>query len=102
PYVHAARPFLDTDPTLLEALFKPYSPEGAGLMDRLLTATVLQPDDWLKLCAHGGITQDEWSAFLLEQDRLANLLVGLGGEGVGKDVWAAYLELLTPALVSPD
>jgi hypothetical protein len=27
--------------------------------------------------------------------------VGLGGDGVGKDVWAAYLGLLTPALVSP-
>ncbi len=40
-------------------------------------------------------------AFLLEESRLANLLVGLGGDGSGKEVWAAYLRLLTPALVSP-
>jgi hypothetical protein len=101
-YVHAARSYLDTDPAFLAILFKPYSPAAAALMDKLLTATTLEPGDWMKLCTHVGLTQDQWGEFLLEKDRLAHLLVGLGGEGVGKDVWAAYLGLLTHALVSPD
>ncbi len=101
-YVHAARPYLDTDPLFLKTLFDPYSPPAAALMDKLLTTTTLEPSDWMKLCAHVGLTQDEWGEFLLEKDRLTNLLVGLGGEGVGKEVWGAYLGLLTHALVSPD
>jgi hypothetical protein len=100
-YVHSARPYLDTDSDFLDVLFKPYSPSAARLMDKLLAAGTLEPGDWLKLCTSVGLTQDDWGAFLLERDRLSSLLVGLGGEGVGKDVWAAYLGLLTPALVSP-
>jgi hypothetical protein len=101
-YVHAARPYLATDPTFLDALFKPYSATAARLMDALLAAGTLDPGDWMAVCASVGLTQDEWGEFLLEKDRLARLLVGLGGDGTGKDVWAGYLGLLTPALVSPD
>jgi hypothetical protein len=56
----------------------------------------------MKLCSSVRLTQDEWGAFLLEKDRLASLLIGLGGDGVGREVWAGYLDALTPALVSPD
>lgn len=101
-YVHAARPYLDTDPAFLEALFKPYSAAGAALMDKLLTTTTLEPGDWLKLRDHVGLTRDKWGEFLLEKDRLANFLVGLGGDGTGAEVWGDYLGLLSNALVSPD
>ncbi len=36
---------------------------------------------------------------VLERDRLANFLVGLGGDGTGAEVWEDYLGLLTNALV---
>ncbi len=101
-YVRAARPFLDTDSSFLATLFMPYSDDAAALMDKLLASTSLEPGDWMKLCETVGLLQDDWGNFLLEKDRLANLLVGLGGDGLGKDVWAGYLGLLTPALVSPD
>jgi hypothetical protein len=71
-------------------------------MDRLLTTSTLEPGDWMKLCTSVGLTQEQWGEFLLEKDHLASFLVGLGGDGIGKGVWAAYLELLTPALISPD
>src|SRR5262245_27553556 len=102
-YLNAARPFLDTDPAFLTTLFKPYSAKAAQLMDRMLAANTLEPGDWMKLC--GGeidLTKDEWGEFVLENNRLANLLVGLGGDGVGAVVWQGYLESLTPALVSPE
>ncbi len=101
-YVRAARPHLDADAGLLDAPFKPYSDGAARLMDTLLAAGALEPADWLSLCKSVGLTQDEWGAYLLEKDRLATLLVGLGGGGTGREVWAAYLDLLTPALVAPD
>ena len=43
----------------------------------------------------------DWDGFLLEGDHLSRLLVALGGEGVGRDVWKGYLEELSPALLSP-
>src|SRR5262249_20128591 len=39
--------------------------------------------------------------FLLEGDRLSRLLVALGGEGVGRDVWKGYLDEISPALLLP-
>jgi hypothetical protein len=101
-YVHAARPYLDTSPAFLESLFKPYSPAAAQLMDKLLTTTVLEPGDWMKLRTSVGLTQDQWGDFLLEKDRLGNFLFALGGDGTGAEVWDDYLGLLTNALVSPD
>lgn len=101
-YVHSARPYLDTDSDFLDVLFKPYSASSAKLMDKLLAAGTLEAGDWMKLCSSVGLLQDEWGSYLLEKDRLASLLVGLGGDGVGKDVWAGYLNYLTPGLISPD
>ncbi|AWM41174.1 hypothetical protein GobsT_02150 [Gemmata obscuriglobus] len=101
-YVRAAGPFLDTEPALLTTLFAPYTPAAAGLMDRLLAAGALEPGDWLKLCHIVEMLQGAWGDFLLENNRLAHLLVGFGGDGAGRDVWAGYLELLSPALLSPD
>ena len=101
-YVHSARPYLDTDSDFLDVLFKPYSASAAKLMDKLLAAGTLEPGDWMKLCTFVGLTQDEWGAFLLEKNRLASLLVGLGGDGIGRDVWKGYLDLLTPAVVAPE
>jgi hypothetical protein len=101
-YVHAARPFLDNDPSFLADLFAPYSPGAARLMDRLLTATTLEPGDWMKLVETVGLVQNEWGEFLLEKDHLARLLVGLGGDGIGCGVWQGYLSALTPALISPN
>lgn len=100
-YVHSARAYLDTDSEFLDALFKPHSDRAARLMDKLLAAGTLEPGDWMKLCTSVELTRDAWGEFLLAGDRLARLLVGLGGDGVGRDVWGAYLGLLTPALVSP-
>ncbi|MCI0703291.1 MAG: hypothetical protein L0241_19610 [Planctomycetia bacterium] len=102
-YLNAARPFLDTDPAFLTTLFHPYSDNAAKLMDRLLAANTLEPGDWVKLCGEEiGLTRDEWGDFLLENDRLANLLVGLGGDGIGQSVWSGYLESLSLALISPE
>jgi GTPase-associated protein 1, N-terminal domain type 2/GTPase-associated protein 1, middle domain len=101
-YVHAARPYLDADPAFLATLFTPYSASAATLMDKLLATTTLDADDWMKLCTAVGLTQDEWGEFLLEGNHLANLLIGLGGDGLGRDVWAGYLDALTPALIAPD
>ncbi len=101
-YVKHARPHLETDPKFLAGLFTPYSAGAAKLMDRLLADDTLEPDDWIKLCTVVGLTQDDWGAFLLDRDRLARLLIGLGGEGAGKEVWKGYLDALTPALISPD
>lgn len=101
-YVRGARPFLDSNPEFLTSLFVPYSDTAAGLMDKLLTANALEPNDWLSLCRLVGLVQDEWGAFLLERNRLANLLVGLGGDGAGREVWAGYLDSLSPALLSPE
>jgi hypothetical protein len=100
-YVHAARPYLDEDSDFLDVLFKPYSKSAAAFMDKLLAAGTLEPGDWVKLCSSVGLLENEWGDFLLEETRLAALLVGLGGDGAGKGVWAGYLGLLTPALVSP-
>jgi hypothetical protein len=99
-YFGAARPHLNADPAFFEVLFKPYSLPAATLMDKLLAATVLQPNDWLNLCTRVGLTQDKWGEFLLENGRLARLLVGLGDHGA--DAWAAYLGALTGGLLSPD
>jgi hypothetical protein len=101
-YVHSARPYLDADSDFLDVLFKPYSASAAKLMDRLLAAGTLEPGDWMKLCTSVGLVNAEWGDFLLEKDHLASLLVGLGADGVGKDLWAGYLALLTPALISPE
>jgi hypothetical protein len=101
-YVHAARPYLDTDPAFLAVLFKPFSSNATKLMDKLLATTTLEPGDWMKLCSFVGLTQNDWGAYLLEKDRLASLLVGLGGDGIGKEVWNGYLESLTPAVVAPE
>jgi hypothetical protein len=101
-YVHAARPFLDNDSKFLDVLFTPYSESGAALMDKLLVAGTLEPGDWLKLCESVGLTHNAWGDFLLENNRLAKFLIGLGGDGVGRELWDAYLSLLTPALISPD
>ena len=101
-YVKHVRPHLEADPKFLTGLFAPYSAGAAKLMDRLLSDDTLEPDDWIMLCTTAGLTQDEWGAFLLERDRLARLLVGLGGEGAGEEVWKGYLDALTPALISPD
>ncbi len=101
-YVHAARSYLDTDAYFLEVLFQKFTPSTAKLMDTLLEAKILEPSDWMKLCTAVGMTLNDWGEYLLEKERLAQLLVGLGGDGVGKDVWQGYLNSLTPALVSPD
>jgi hypothetical protein len=101
-YVQAARDHLDSDSHCLDVLFKPYSANGAKLMDKLLIGGALEPADWMRLTESVKLTQDQWGDYLLENGRLANLLVGLGGEGVGKDVWAVYLSSLTAAVVSPD
>ncbi len=99
-YAHHARESLDTDPHFLTVLFPAYSAGTAGLMDTLLGAGTLRPGDWMKLYASVQLTQGDWGAFLLEKDRLANLLFGL--KGGGADVWAGYLEALTSALVAPE
>jgi serine/threonine protein kinase len=101
-YLLSARPHLAADPGVIDVLFGTCSPPAAALLDRLLTAGALKPTDWKNLCAGGRLWTDEWSAFLFEHDRLANLLTGLGGTGTGADIWAAYVGLLTPALVSPE
>ncbi|HEY1190554.1 MAG TPA: hypothetical protein VGE74_23170 [Gemmata sp.] len=101
-YVRGARPFLETDPAFLASLFAPYSAEAAGLMDKILGSNALEPADWMNLCRSVGLIQDEWGTYLLEKNRLANLLIGLGGAGDGHEVWAGYLDALTPALLSPD
>jgi hypothetical protein len=101
-YVATARPYLDNDPTFLHILFTPYSEKAAQLMDRFLNTEVLTPHDWRKLIDSVGLTQNEWGNFLLAQGRLTKLLVRLGGEGVGQDLWQAYLDSLTRALVAPE
>lgn len=101
-YVRGARPFLDANPEFLTSLFVPYADIAAGLIDKLLNANALEPNDWLNLCRIVGLVQDEWGTFLLEHQRLANLLVGLGGDGAGHEVWSGYLDSLTPALLAPE
>jgi hypothetical protein len=101
-YVKAAREYSDADPQLLGALFTPFSAEAAALLDRLLAGAALEPADWRQLCAAAGLMKDRWGEYLLEGERLASLLVNLGGDGAGRDIWDVYLGLLTPALVSPD
>jgi hypothetical protein len=102
-YASAARDHLDADPHLLGVLFTPYSPQAAALMDRLLAAGgALEPTDWRQLCAAAGLMQGRWGDYLLEGERLASLLVSLGGGGAGRDIWGEYLNLLSPALVSPE
>ena len=86
----------------LAALFKPFSPGATKLMDKLLATTTLEPGDWMKLVEEVGLNQNEWGDFLLDKDHLSNLLVGLGGDGIGRGVWQGYLDALTPALVSPE
>jgi hypothetical protein len=101
-YVQAAREYLDTDSHCLDVLFTPYSANAARLMDKLLIGGTLDPGDWMKLCESVKLTQEQWGEYLLENGRLANLLVGFGGGGIGRDVWAVYLSSLTAALVSPE
>ncbi len=101
-YVREARPYLDSYSHFLDVLFKPHSAPAAALLSRVLAADVLEPGDWHKLINSVGLLQDEWGTFLLEKNHLSQLLVGLGGDGTGKDVWQAYLELLSSALVSPE
>jgi tRNA A-37 threonylcarbamoyl transferase component Bud32 len=111
-YCQAAQPYLSNKAgdrfDLLDPLLKPYSKVGADVVDRLLAGVGARPGafsdahELLRFCSHVGLTQDRWGEFLLENDRLAKLLVGLGGQGVGREMWGAYLDLLTPALISPD
>ena len=100
-YVHAARDYLDTNSYFLDVLFTPYSPAAAKLMDKLLSVDTLEPGDWMKLCRSVGLTQNQWGEYLLEKDRLANLLYGLRGDEGGREVWDAYLSSLTSAVISP-
>jgi hypothetical protein len=100
-YFHAAREYLNTDSHFLDVLFKPHSAPAAALLSRVLVADVLEPGHWRKLFDSAHLGQYEWGAFLLEKNHLSQVLVGLGNEGDGKDVWQAYLDSLSPALVSP-
>ncbi len=80
-YVQEARSKPEPDSHFLDVLFTPYSAEGAKLMDKLLiSGSTLEPSDWRTLCDTVRLTQNEWGEYLLEHGRLANLLVGLGGE----------------------
>ena len=99
-YVHHARESLDTDPHFLKVLFPAYAASTAKLMDTLLGAGVLGARDWATVNATVQLTQGDWGTFLLENDRLSNLLFGL--KGGGADVWAGYLEALTAALLAPE
>lgn len=101
-YVRGAREYLNTGSHFLDVLFKSHSERAAALLSRVLAANVLEPSDWRKLCDSANLTQNEWGAFLLERNHLSGLLVGLGGDGTGTDVWQGYLDALSPALVSPD
>lgn len=101
-YIAAARPHLDRDTAFLDILFTPYSEKAAQLMDRLLTTETLTPLDWRKLTDSVGLTQNDWGNFLLAKGRLTKLLVRLGGDGVGHDLWGAYLGSLTRALLAPE
>jgi hypothetical protein len=100
-FATAARQFFNSDPALLVGLFQPYSPACRDLMDRLLRAEALEPQDWIRLIQAVNIYAGDWDGFLLEGDRLARLLVALGGERVGQEVWKGYLDELSPALLSP-
>jgi hypothetical protein len=100
-YARFARPYLDSDPVFLLGLFQPYTPACRPLMDRLLRTDALEPADWVKLIHAVNLYAGDWDGFLLEGDRLTRLLVALGGEGVGRDVWKGYLDELSPALLSP-
>jgi hypothetical protein len=101
-YVRGARAYLNTDSHFLDVLFDPHSAPAAALLSRVLASNVLEPSHWLKLYDSAGLTQNEWGEFLLEGNHLSGFLVGLGGDGTRTDVWAGYLDQLTPALVSPD
>ncbi len=100
-YARSARPYFDSDPVFLFGLFQPYTAASRPLMDRLLRTNALEPADWMKLIQAVNLYAGDWDGFLLEGDRLARLLVALGSEGVGQQVWKGYLDELSPALLSP-
>jgi GTPase-associated protein 1, N-terminal domain type 2 len=101
-YVRAARAYLTTDSHFLDVLFKPHSEPAAALLSRVLAANVLEPSDWRKLYDSLPLGGEEWSALMLNGNHLSRLLFGLGGEGIGREVWQVYLEALSPALVSSE
>ncbi len=97
--IAAACESAEADSQFLNLLFMPCSTETAALLDRLLTSRgILEPEDWRKIVHSLQLLRGHWGAYLLEAERLTNLLVNLGA-GAGREVWSEYLNLLTPALL---
>jgi serine/threonine protein kinase len=101
-YLRAAREYLDANPELLTRVFEPCSPNAVRLLSGLLAAGALEARYCRALCDSLELTRGAWGAALLEGDLLSALLVALGGDGTGRDVWREYLAALGPALFAPD
>jgi|GEM_PF-4223979 len=101
-YLRAAREYLDTAPELLTNLFDPHSPNAARLLSGLLAAGALEARDCRELCDAVGLTRGAWGAALLDGELLSALLVALGGDGTGRDLWREYLDALGPHLLAAD
>ena len=101
-YARAAREYFDAEPALLTGLFDPCSPNAVRLLGGLLASGALEARDCRALCDSVGLTRGAWGAALLEGDLLSALLVALGGDDTGRDVWGEYLAALGPALFAAD